>query len=212
MSAVVNRPRFGDAEAFLAWEALQTVRHEYVDGQVYPKTGALGAQDAIAHNTIAHNTVAHNTITLNAYASLRPALKGTPCRAYCMDLKLRVNDKGDFLYPDLMVTCDSRDRRPEEQRFISHPWLIAEVLSDSTAAYDRGRKFELYRSIASLTHYLLIEQDRPHADLFFKNEQGQWVLQALTADDAIQIDRLGQPWPVATLFEEVDFTPAAPTA
>ena len=207
MSAVVNRPRFADAEAFLAWEALQPVRHEYVDGQVYPKTGALGAQD-----TIAHNTVAHNTITLNAYASLRPALKGTPCRAYCTDLKLRVNDKGDFLYPDLMVTCDSRDRRPEEQRFISHPWLIAEVLSDSTAAYDRGRKFELYRSIATLTHYLLIEQDRPHADLFFKNEQGQWVLQALTADDAIQIERLGQPWPVATLFEEVDFTPPAPPA
>ena len=207
MSAVVNRPRFADAEAFLAWEALQPVRHEYVDGQVYPKTGALGAQD-----TIAHNTVAHNTITLNAYASLRPALKGTPCRIYCMDLKLRVNDKGDFLYPDLMVTCDARDRPSVEDRFISHPWLIAEVLSDSTAAYDRGRKFELYRGIASLTHYLLIEQDRPHADLFFKNEQGQWVLQALTADDAIQIDRLGQLWPVATLFEEVDFTPPAPPA
>jgi Uma2 family endonuclease len=207
MSAVVNRPRFADAEAFLAWEALQPVRHEYVDGQVYPKTGALGAQD-----TIAHNTVAHNTITLNAYTCLRPALKGTPCRIYCMDLKLRVNDKGDFLYPDLMVTCDARDRPSVEDRFISHPWLIAEVLSDSTAAYDRGRKFELYRSIASLTHYLLIEQDRPHADLFFKNEQGQWVLQALTADDAIQIDRLGQPWPVATLFEEVDFTPPAPPA
>ncbi|NDG40404.1 MAG: Uma2 family endonuclease [Betaproteobacteria bacterium] len=207
MSAVVNRPRFADAEAFLAWEALQPERHEYVDGQVYPKTGALGAQD-----TIAHNTVAHNTITLNAYASLRPALKGTPCRIYCMDLKLRVNDKGDFLYPDLMVTCDARDRPSVEDRFISHPWLIAEVLSDSTAAYDRGRKFELYRGIASLTHYLLIEQDRPHADLFFKNEQGQWVLQALTADDAIQIDRLGQLWPVATLFEEVDFTPPAPPA
>jgi Uma2 family endonuclease len=207
MSAVVNRPRFADAEAFLAWEALQPERHEYVDGQVYPKTGALGAQD-----TIAHKTVAHNTITLNAYASLRPALKGTPCRAYCMDLKLRVNDKGDFLYPDLMVTCDARDRPSAEDRFISHPWLIAEVLSDSTAAYDRGRKFELYRNIASLTHYLLIEQDRPHADLFFKNEQGQWVLQALTADDAIEIERLGQPWPVATLFEEVDFTPPAPPA
>jgi len=207
MSAVVNRPRFADAEAFLAWEALQPERHEYVDGQVYPKTGALGAQD-----TIAHNTVAHNTITLNAYASLRPALKGTPCRIYCMDLKLRVNDKGDFLYPDLMVTCDACDQPSVEDRFISHPWLIAEVLSDSTAAYDRGRKFELYRGVASLTHYPLIEQDRPHADLFFKNEQGQWVLQALTADDAIQIERLGQLWPVATLFEEVDFTPPAPPA
>ena len=197
MSAVMSSPRFADAQAYLAWEELQPERHEYVDGEVYAMVGARST---------------HNTITLNAYTSLRPALKGTPCRIYCMDLKLRVNDKGDFLYPDLMVTCDARDRPSVEDRFISHPWLIAEVLSDSTAAYDRGRKFELYRSIATLTHYLLIEQDRPHADLFFKNEQGQWVLQALTADDAIQIDRLGQPWPVATLFEEVDFTPPAPPA
>jgi len=197
MSAVMSSPRFVDAQAYLAWEELQPERHEYVDGEVYAMVGARST---------------HNTITLNAYASLRPALKGTPCRIYCMDLKLRVNDKGDFLYPDLMVTCDARDRPSVEDRFISHPWLIAEVLSDSTAAYDRGRKFELYRGVASLTHYLLIEQDRPHADLFYKNEQGQWVLQALTADDAIEIERLGQPWPVVTLFEEVDFTPPAPPA
>jgi hypothetical protein len=181
----------------LAWEELQPERHEYVDGEVYAMTGALAP---------------HNFISGNAYVWLRQALRGSPCSVFIDSHKLRINAQGDFLYPDVMVTCDSRDRRPEEQRFISHPWLIAEVLSDSTAAYDRGRKFELYRSIASLTHYLLIEQDRPHADLFFKNEQGQWVLQALTADDAIEIERLGQPWPVATLFEEVDFTPPAPPA
>ena len=197
MSAVMSSPRFADAQAYLAWEALQPERHEYVDGEVYAMTGALAP---------------HNFISGNAYVWLRQALRGSPCSVFIDSHKLRINAQGDFLYPDVMVTCDSRDRRPEEQRFISHPWLIAEVLSDSTAAYDRGRKFELYRSIATLTHYLLIEQDRPHADLFFKNEQGQWVLQALTADDAIEIERLGQPWPVATLFEEVDFTPPAPPA
>ena len=197
MRAVMSSPRFADAQAYLAWEELQPERHEYVDGEVYAMTGALAP---------------HNFISGNAYVWLRQALRGSPCSVFIDSHKLRINAQGDFLYPDVMVTCDSRDRRPEEQRFISHPWLIAEVLSDSTAAYDRGRKFELYRSIASLTHYLLIEQDRPHADLFFKNEQGQWVLQALTADDAIEIERLGQPWPVATLFEEVDFTPPAPPA
>ena len=197
MRAVMSSPRFADAQAYLAWEELQSERHEYVDGEVYAMTGALAP---------------HNFISGNAYVWLRQALRGSPCSVFIDSHKLRINAQGDFLYPDVMVTCDSRDRRPEEQRFISHPWLIAEVLSDSTAAYDRGRKFELYRSIASLTHYLLIEQDRPHADLFFKNEQGQWVLQALTADDAIEIERLGQPWPVATLFEEVDFTPPAPPA
>ena len=102
----------------------------------------------------------------------------------------------------------ARDRQPGEDRFISHPWLVAEVLSDSTAAYDRGRKFEIYRTIDTLTHYLLVEQNRPHAELFTRNEQGLWVLHPLTADDLIPIDRIPQPWPVASLFDEVDFTPA----
>ena len=194
MSAVLSPPRFADAEAYLAWEALQIERHEYVDGEIYAMVGARST---------------HNTVTLNAYTFLRLALKGGSCRTYCLDLKLRVSEPGNFLYPDVMVTCDPRDRPSVEDRYISHPWLVVEVLSDSTAAYDRGRKFELYRGIDTLTHYLLIEQTRPYAELFFKNDQGQWVLQPLQADSVIDIDRLGQPWPVATLFEQIDFTPAA---
>ena len=196
MSAVMNTPRFADGEAYLAWEALQTERHEYVGGEIWAMTGARAT---------------HNTITLNAFYFLRMALKGKSSRVYGIDLKLHINAAGDYLYPDAMVTCDPRDRQPGEDRFISHPWLIAEVLSDSTAAYDRGRKFELYRNIATLTHYLLIEQDRPHAELFFKNELAQWVLQPLAASDAMQIDALGQPWPVASLFEDVDFSPPVPS-
>ena len=194
MSAVFNTPRFADAEAYLAWEELQTERHEYVEGEIYAMVGARST---------------HNTITLNAYSFLRSAFKGTQCRIYCMDVKLRINTKSDFLYPDLMVTCDLRDHPSEEDRFMRHPWLVAEVLSDSTAAYDRGRKFELYRGIDTLTHYLLIEQTRAYAELFFKNDQGQWLYQPLQADSVINIERLGQPWPVATLFEQIDFTPAA---
>lgn len=194
MSAVMNAPRFADAEAYLAWEALQPERHEYVDGEVYAMTGVR---------------VAHNDININAFVFLRRALKGTPCKLFGIDLKLQVSPNGDHLYPDLMVTCDPRDLRSSEDRYISHPWLVAEVLSDSTAAYDRGRKFEIYRTIDTLTHYLLIEQTRPYAELFFKNEQGQWVLQPLQADDLIAIERLARPWPVASLFEDVDFTPPA---
>ena len=194
MSAVMTPPRFADGEAYLAWEALQTERHEYVGGEIWAMTGARAT---------------HNLIAGNAYIWLRQGLRGAPCSVFINDLKLHINAVGDYLYPDVMVTCDPRDRQPGEDRFISHPWLIVEVLSDSTAAYDRGRKFELYRNIDTLTHYLLIEQDRPHAELFFKNDQGQWVLQPLAASDAMQIDALGQPWPVASLFDDVDFSPAA---
>jgi Uma2 family endonuclease len=198
MNAVLQPSTFADAEAFLDWEETQQERYEYVDGVVYAMVGAR---------------VVHGVVLGNAYFQLRQHLHGAPCRVHLDGVKLRVNAKGDFLYPDLMVTCDPRDHPTKESRYISHPWLVAEVLSDSTAAYDRGRKFELYRSIDTLTHYLLIEQDRPRADLFFKNELGQWVLQPLAAGDAIIIDRLGAPWPVASLFEDVDFATApAPAA
>jgi len=195
MSAVMTPPRFADGEAYLAWEELQPERHEYVGGELWAMTGARAT---------------HNLVAGNAYIWLRQGLRGAPCSVFINDLKLLINPEGDYLYPDIMVTCDPRDRQPGEDRFISHPWLIAEVPSESTAAYDRGRKFELYRNIDTLTHYLLIEQDRPHAELFFKNGQGQWVLQPLTVSDAMQIDALGQPWPVASLFEDVDFSPAVP--
>ena len=195
MSAVLKPPRFANAEAFLAWEELQTERHEYVDGEVYAMVGAR---------------LTHNTVALNAYMWLRQAMRGGPCRVFGLDAKLQVSHSGDHLYPDVMATCDPRDRPGDEDRFIRHPWLVVEVLSDSTAAYDRGRKFEIYRTIDTLTHYLLVEQDRPHAALCFKNAQGQWVLQPLAATDTMQIDRLGQPWPVASLFDEVDFSQARP--
>ena len=191
----MNTPRFADGEAYLAWEELQTERHEYVAGELWAMTGAR---------------TTHNLIAGNAYIWLRQGLRGAPCRVFINDLKLLINSEGDYLYPDVMVSCDPRDRPPGEDRFISHPWLIVEVLSASTAAFDRDRKFELYRSIDTLTHYLLIEQDRPHAELFFKNDQAQWVLQPLAASDAMQIDSLGHPWPVASLFEDVDFSPAIP--
>lgn len=197
MNAVM-KPRFADDEAYLAWEALQTEKHEYIGGEVYAMVGAR---------------TWHNLITINAFSFLRQALKGSACRVYGLDLKLRINAEGDYLYPDVMVSCDPRDRQPGEDRFISHPWLIVEVLSDSTASFDRGRKFQSYRSIDTLTHYLLVEPDRPYAELFQKNAEGYWVLQPLTISDAMHIDPLGQPWPVATLFDDIDFTPvAAPPA
>lgn len=197
MGAVLKPPRFANAEEYLAWEAQQPGKNEYVDGEVYAMVGAR---------------LTHNTISLNAYSWLRRALKGAPCRPFALDTKLQLAASGEHLYPDVMVTCDSRDLNGAEDRFIRHPWLVVEVLSDSTAAYDRGLKFELYRGLDTLTHYLLVEQARPHAELFFKTPAGQWVLQPLLLNDALQIERLGQPWPVASLYEDVDFPPAGRAA
>lgn len=197
MSAVLKPPRFANAEEYLAWEEQQPGKNEYVDGEVYAMVGAR---------------LSHNTISLNAYTWLRQVLRGKPCRPFALDTKLQIATAGEHLYPDVMVTCDARDLDGTEDRFIRYPWLVLEVLSDSTAAYDRGLKFELYRSLDTLTHYLLVEQDRAHADLFFKSGAGQWVLQPLSPGDALQIERLGQPWPVASLYDDVAFSPAGRAA
>ena len=197
MSAVLTPQRMTPDE-YLAWEDKQQERHEYLDGEIFAMTGAR---------------VAHNMIVGNAYMFLRQALRGGPCQVFGSDLKLRIDAANAFVYPDVMVTCDPRDAVSGADVAIRYPWLIVEVLSESTAAYDRGAKFERYRRIESLTHYLLVEQTRPYAELFRKNAQGEWVLQPLAADETLHIERPHAfDWPMASLFDGVPFEPPQPGA
>jgi Uma2 family endonuclease len=183
-------------DEFLAWESTQQERHEYIGGEIFAMTGAR---------------VAHNLIVGNAYVFLRQTLRGRPCQVFASDLKLQIDAAAVFVYPDVMVTCDPRDTAGGGGLSIRHPWLIVEVLSESASAFDRGGKFELYRKVESLTHYLLVEQTRPYAELFRKNAQGEWVLQPLAISDSLNIERPHAfDWPVATLFDGVPFEPGEP--
>ena len=125
------QPRL-DLEAYLAWEETQIERHEYLAGEVF---------------AMSSGTDAHYTILGNFFAGLNASLSGTPCRPFVSEMKVHIETADAVLYPDGFVTCDTRDKTPEAALAKAHPTLIAEVLSDSTAAYDRGRKFEL-RAIA----------------------------------------------------------------
>jgi Uma2 family endonuclease len=107
----------------------------------------------------------------------------------------------------VIVTCDPRDRTDAAKLAKSHPRFVSEVLSPSTGAYDRGRKFELYQGIPELQEYLLIEQDRQHADLFRKNAEGFWVLHPIGASDIIELTSLDIRLQLADLYEDVDFAP-----
>ncbi len=193
MNALFKTGRMTSAE-YLHWESEQETKHEFVDGEVFAMVGVRKA---------------HNLITGNAFSFLKQALRGRACQVFFADLKLQIDEH--YFYPDVMASCDPRDTAgPNDKLSISHPWLVVEVLSASTEAFDRGGKFALYRQVDTLTHYLLVEQGRPAADLFSKNPQGQWVLQPLSATDTIRIE---QPhtfdWPVASLFEGVSFEPEA---
>ena len=196
MSAVLTDPPL-TFEAYMAWEADQPERHEFFAGEVFAMTGARAT---------------HNTIAGNVFALLKQDLRGTPCRVFIADMKLHIASVNASFYPDVFVSCDPRDRTPDAELVQRHPQLVVEVLSDSTAAFDRGQKFEAYRSLDSLTAYLLVEQNRPHADLFVRNAEGLWVLNPVGEGESLTIAPLGVVLPMEAIYEGITFNAQASPA
>jgi Uma2 family endonuclease len=163
------KPRMS-AEEFLAWDAGQTLKHEFLQSEVYLMAGG---EDRNA------------TVAGNLYIALRAHLRGTPCRAYGSDVKLRIEAADAFFYPDVMVTCSAADL--SDRLIKREPVLGAEVLSPSTAGYDRGRKFAAYRQLASLIEYLLVDVDQQRCDLFRRNAEGLWVLHPCEPGQALSL-------------------------
>lgn len=175
-----------DVESYLAWEATQVEKYEYHAGEVFAMVGAK---------------LSHNTVALNLAVALKNGLRGGPCRVFGDGTKVRVEAADAVLYPDVVVTCDVRDRGPED-RFLAHPTLIVEVLSDSTAAYDRGEKFALYRRLPSLREYVLVDVDSRRAESFRLNAAGHWELH--DCPEEIEMVSLGVIIPIAEAFEGLD--------
>ena len=188
MSQPAPQCRF-DASAYLDWEAQQADKHEYLDGEVFAMAGASDA---------------HVTLAGNLFVALRTHLRGGPCSVFISDMKLRVEADNAYFYPDVFVTCAEADRAQPLHK--SAPTLVAEVLSPSTSAYDRGAKFAAYRKLPSLREYLLIDTERTSVDLFRRNETGQWVLFPHEAvGDMLELASVGLRLPLAQLYEDVEF-------
>ncbi|MEH1894876.1 MAG: Uma2 family endonuclease [Nostoc sp.] len=162
----VSDSAFLTPEAYLELEEKSNIKHEYIDGQVYAMAGT---------------TDIHNTIALNLALLIRNHFRGSGCRVYFADIKAKLEKRNRFYYPDIIVTCDPKDREtPTYKRF---PKLIIEVLSESTEGFDRGDKFNDYQTLDSLEEYVLVNSKHQRVETFYRNEQGLWVLQTYTPDD-----------------------------
>jgi Uma2 family endonuclease len=146
-------------DEYLQQEALSPLKHEFINGYAYAMVGT---------------TDGHNTLALNLASALLQHLRGSGCRVYISDMKARIEATNCYYYPDIMVTCDPRDK--ETTLYKKHPKLIIEVLSDSTEAFDRGDKFADYRTLASLEEYVLIHTKRQQVECFRRQPDGLWVL------------------------------------
>lgn len=147
-------------EEYLALERKAEFKSEYMDGVVY----------AFAGGSPRHNVIVANIVTI-----LVTQLKGRPCRAYPSDLKVRTPNAKRFFYADVSVVCGDDELADDEQDVILNPTLIVEVSSESTAAFDRGKKFLSYQQIGSLREYLLVSQDEILVEGYARQESDKWL-------------------------------------
>lgn len=172
--------------AFLSWENDQAQRHEFFEGEVFAMVGARRV---------------HALVVLNLASALKQHLKGTRCRAFTESAKLQAADDKLF-YPDVFVTCDEADLRTD--MIFRSPTLVAEVLSERTQAYDRGRKLLAYHAIASVREYLLVDPDTREVSLFRRNDRGNFELFDQTGDTELVLDSVGLRLPQQELFDGVE--------
>lgn len=174
------------AEEYLEGEKVSQVKHEYIDGQVYAMAGASDA---------------HVTVSMNVSMLLRNHLRGSGCRVYMLDMKAQIDVINRYFYPDVMVTCDARDR--EFEYFKCFPCLIVEVLSDTTEAFDRGKKFADYRQLDSLQEYVLISTEQMSVECFRRNEEGRWVLYPYGKGEKVHLASVDFRCSIADIYEDV---------
>ncbi len=186
MTLPAIKPRFA-ADDYLEWEATQQERHEYVDGEVFAMSGASDT---------------HVTITMNVALSLKTHLRGGPFRALQTDMRLRVEADNAFYYPDLLVTCDERDRGAAAELAKAHPLLLVEVLSPSTSGHDHGVNFASYRKLPSLCEYVLIDCERRLIEVFRTDDSGHWVLYPFGDNDEVEFASVDLRIPIAAIYED----------
>src|SRR5580698_3115604 len=177
-------------EEYIAIEREAEYKSEYYDGVMYAMAGARAAHDLIAWNL---------------HGELHNAFRSRPCEGFTSDMRVRTVAR-HYTYPDSSALCGEPEFLDERRDTLLNPSLIVEVLSRSTEAYDRGRKFELYQSISSLREYLLLASDRVHADLYTRQANGLWLLSSAGGlEDVLTLESVGCQVRLADVYEKVEF-------
>ena len=181
------------AEQYLAMDRAAEFRSEFVDGEMFAMAGASNA---------------HGLIQGNLFAELHMALRGGPCRPFGSDSRVKVSSRA-YLYPDVSVVCSKQQIAGEHSDILINPVAIFEVLSPSTEKYDRGLKFQLYRTIDSLKDYILVNQEQGRVEQFTRQPGGTWTLRDYQGPDAeLKIDSIGAAIPLRRIYDQVDISPA----
>ncbi len=178
-------------QEYLAMERASEIKHEFYDGDIFAMTGG---------------TAAHSLIATNFASEARAALKDRPCVVFNSDLRVKVNSSGLYTYPDVTIVCGQQQFDDDQRDTLVNPTVIVEVLSKSTAIYDRGTKSKHFRKIESLQALILVEQDSPVVEVYRRQPEGNWLLtEATELSESIAIQPLGIVIPLSEIYRNVTF-------
>jgi len=164
-------------EEYLALERQAEYKSEYFAGEVFAMTGASRE---------------HNLIVANIVRTLGNQLLERDCNVYPSDLRVKIQQTEKYTYPDVVLTCGEEQFEDEHRDTLLNPVVIIEVLSASTEAYDRGKKFERYQYIHSLIECVLVAQDRHRIERYVRQQEKTWMYSEFHAlDDVIQLASIG---------------------
>jgi len=179
------------SEQYLCLERNASFKSEFYRGEMFAMAGA---------------THHHNLIVGNLVTGLNNLLRQSNCQVYPSDMRVKVSPTGLYTYPDVVVACDKPMFEDSEMDTLLNPRLIIEVLSESTEAYDRGAKFEQYRSVESLQEYLLVAQNRVFVERYQRQSNGTWLLSDFHKSTvAIPIDCIDCKLVIEDIYFKVDF-------
>jgi Uma2 family endonuclease len=185
-------------EQYLEIERAAEFKSEYFQGEMFPMQG-----DGLA---FAGAGLAHNRLVKNLVLSLGNQLRAGPCDLFVADMRVHVRATGLYTYPDIVLYCGEPQLLDDRRDTLLNPCALVEVLSPTTEAYDRGRKFENYQSIESLKEYLLVASDRIHVDLYTRQPDTRWLLtSASRLEESLDLPSVGCRLALSDLYENVEF-------
>ena len=184
-------------EEDLAAERQSELKHEFFDGELFAMAGG---------------TRRHSLIATNLAGELRSLLKGKLCQVLNSDMRLKIEASGLYTYPDVQVGCGRLRFEEAEEDTLLNPKIIVEVLSDSTAAWDRGGKFWHYRHLDSFTDYVLISQDASQVEHYTRQSNGHLLFETLEGAKAVlALPSIKARVPVREIYANTGLKPGAPT-
>lgn len=164
------------AQEYLEFERSSEQKHEYADGEIFAMSGG---------------TLEHSLTATNIGGELRNALGDRPCRVLNSDMRIRIPERGRYVYPDSAVFCGRPEFEDAARDTLLNPILVVEVLSDSSEAYDRGDKFAQYRTLPSMKEYVLASQKEARIEVFTRQADEGWVLRVYGAGETAKLASLG---------------------